>query len=229
MKNIILYILTCVSTFVAVVCVIAFVKIVKSPENVDGDFIYTIFNDNAYIEGLSEKGMEKEIITIPEKIKGYDVVSLKSYSYSDKSPNISFKSEKLRIVIITKPLLEIPKYRFYDCINLEKILYIGNDKMYVNKTFETLDCDDKPIYIYGINYDDETNEVFKKANISYYNDDKLYYADYVLNTIVKDIPFDPVKKGYKFEGWYIDKECTSKYDFKQIITTDLTLYAKWGK
>ena len=46
----------------------------------------------------------------------------------------------------------------------------------------------------------------------------------------------PVKDGYTFKGWYLDKDCTepflipnkANYD-KQIIAGNLTLYPKWEK
>jgi uncharacterized repeat protein (TIGR02543 family) len=37
----------------------------------------------------------------------------------------------------------------------------------------------------------------------------------------------PQKEGYIFEGWYADKELTSKFDFATKITKNITLYAKW--
>ncbi|MGI6787395.1 MAG: InlB B-repeat-containing protein [Acholeplasmataceae bacterium] len=40
-------------------------------------------------------------------------------------------------------------------------------------------------------------------------------------------PTDPTRSGYRFEGWYIDENLTSKYNFSEAITGDLTLYAKW--
>ena len=42
-------------------------------------------------------------------------------------------------------------------------------------------------------------------------------------------PDDPVKEGFVFTGWYIDKECTEKFDFDALITEDLTIYAGWDK
>ncbi|MCQ2533797.1 MAG: DUF4214 domain-containing protein [Clostridia bacterium] len=40
-------------------------------------------------------------------------------------------------------------------------------------------------------------------------------------------PSDPVATGYKFDGWYTDKNCTKAFDFTSAITADTTLYAKW--
>jgi len=39
---------------------------------------------------------------------------------------------------------------------------------------------------------------------------------------------DPVREGYVFEGWYLDKEQTARYG-GEPVTQDLTLYAKWRK
>lgn len=40
-------------------------------------------------------------------------------------------------------------------------------------------------------------------------------------------PSIPIRNGYIFDGWYVDEELTSKYDFNTIVTTNITLYAKW--
>ena len=45
------------------------------------------------------------------------------------------------------------------------------------------------------------------------------------NTISE--PTVPTRSGYKFEGWYTDRECTVSYDFNSPVTGDITLYAKW--
>ncbi|MCR5350731.1 MAG: InlB B-repeat-containing protein [Acholeplasmatales bacterium] len=41
------------------------------------------------------------------------------------------------------------------------------------------------------------------------------------------LPKDPTATGYKFKGWYKDKELTEMYDFSSILTDNITLYAKW--
>lgn len=42
-------------------------------------------------------------------------------------------------------------------------------------------------------------------------------------------PADPVQTGWRFDGWYTDKDCTAAYDFDEEVTKDITLYAKWVK
>jgi uncharacterized repeat protein (TIGR02543 family) len=43
------------------------------------------------------------------------------------------------------------------------------------------------------------------------------------------INFQMTKKGYKFAGWYLDKEYTKPFDIETTInsTEDFTIYAKW--
>lgn len=42
-------------------------------------------------------------------------------------------------------------------------------------------------------------------------------------------PDKPVKKYYKFSGWYTDEELTNKFIFDKMPENDITLYAKWNK
>lgn len=42
-------------------------------------------------------------------------------------------------------------------------------------------------------------------------------------------PADPAQTGWRFDGWYTDKDCTAAYDFDKEVTKDITLYAKWVK
>ncbi|MEH7504792.1 S8 family serine peptidase [Neobacillus drentensis] len=41
-------------------------------------------------------------------------------------------------------------------------------------------------------------------------------------------PTVPVKVGYKFYGWYSDQNLTTPYDFTNIVTKPITLYAKYA-
>ena len=43
-------------------------------------------------------------------------------------------------------------------------------------------------------------------------------------------PANPTKSGYKFTGWYLDKNCTEPWDFNtNIVRRNTTLYAGWEK
>ena len=40
-------------------------------------------------------------------------------------------------------------------------------------------------------------------------------------------PADPTRAGYRFDGWYTEKDGGEKYDFDTVVTGDITLYAHW--
>ena len=40
-------------------------------------------------------------------------------------------------------------------------------------------------------------------------------------------PAFPIRKSWKFAGWYLDEGCTAKYEFGAAAGKDLTLYARW--
>lgn len=39
----------------------------------------------------------------------------------------------------------------------------------------------------------------------------------------------PLKENWVFQGWYKDVELTEAYTFGNVLTEDITVYAKWGK
>lgn len=50
---------------------------------------------------------------------------------------------------------------------------------------------------------------------------------YVKENTVMSEPIDPVQYGFEFVGWYIDELYTTDYQFTNIISSPITLYAKW--
>ena len=54
----------------------------------------------------------------------------------------------------------------------------------------------------------------------------------------QNVPPEPTRKGYKFAGWYTEKDCVNKWDFDNVPTVsnndddsffEFALYAKWTK
>ncbi len=41
------------------------------------------------------------------------------------------------------------------------------------------------------------------------------------------LPAEPIRTGYIFDGWYLDISLLTEYNFSSLITTNITLYAKW--
>ena len=83
------------------------------------------------------------------------------------------------------------------------------------------------------------------ANVVYYLNDDIedsYFVDDCDNEKIVNIPTDPIRDGYKFMGWYKEKECINKWDFEndivpekqydennEYIFIETSLYAKWEK
>lgn len=42
-----------------------------------------------------------------------------------------------------------------------------------------------------------------------------------------DSPVVPERAGFTFDGWFTDKGLTEEFDFRTVVTKDITLYAKW--
>ena len=53
------------------------------------------------------------------------------------------------------------------------------------------------------------------------------YHQWVKYGNLPKIPNDPIREGYVFDGWYADKDLTVPFDFKNPITEDTYVYAKW--
>ncbi len=82
----------------------------------------------------------------------------------------------------------------------------------------------------GVNYTNDwtAGKVEYNVTISYYDGDKLITTgkDY-LNTTLDSILTPEDKEGYRFVAWYIDKDLTIEFDKTTVLTSDISLYAKW--
>ena len=70
----------------------------------------------------------------------------------------------------------------------------------------------------------------KTYNIRYIADNKTYKMDYELENHKINKPDVPTKDGYTFEGWYLDIEYKTEFDFENIkASKNIELYAKFTK
>ena len=46
-------------------------------------------------------------------------------------------------------------------------------------------------------------------------------------SVLATAPDAPKRDGYRFEGWYLDPEFTGEPTYPLVLTSDVTLYAKW--
>lgn len=42
-------------------------------------------------------------------------------------------------------------------------------------------------------------------------------------------PADPTAEGFEFDGWYIDTNFTTEFDFNTAISADTEVFAKWAE
>ena len=75
-----------------------------------------------------------------------------------------------------------------------------------------------------------TEPLGKSYTIEYMVDDETYKTDYELEGYNFTKPIDPTKDGYNFDGWYLDNEYKTKFDFENTKATEnIVLYAKFTK
>ena len=76
---------------------------------------------------------------------------------------------------------------------------------------------------------DLSNEPLGKTYIiRYIADNKTYKIDYELENHKINKPDDPTKDGYNFDGWYLDTEYKTEFDFENTkVSKNIELYAKF--
>lgn len=92
--------------------------------------------------------------------------------------------------------------------------------------------------------------IFIKANVSYMfnyenspNNDYFFINDFERGGLIENTPYEPIREGYTFGGWYKEPECIHKWNFATdklpkaeydengyvVDFVETKLYAKWIK
>lgn len=81
-----------------------------------------------------------------------------------------------------------------------------------------------------VSEDGKKIDIRKECNVSFVTGEGASDIDsqIVLEGFAPDRPSDPMRPGYRFEGWYSDEGLTSVFDFTAPIKSDVVLYAKWA-
>ncbi len=143
---------------------------------------------------------------IPKYIDGYEVC--KTYTVSHKRANRFGGHYGEHKVYITFKFDEFDK----DFFNGQKVMFIGNGLLN-GKSYTSLHYYTFVPYNVDISTVDKIYDI-RHANVTYMVDDEIYWIDECENGPIEYIPEEPKKDGFKFEGWYKDKDFLTKWDFK---------------
>lgn len=175
--------------------------------NVKNDYFeYEIrsYDDHSFIKitKLLNIGDENSLdnIFIPTYIDG---LSVEEFGWSGVIEQSNSYINRNRKIYFSKPIVLSSAPTDYLCLigfpmNLD--FFLNRDEVKKYPYYRLL----KPNVIYELNYDDLS-----------------YGYDYYFDTVIDYIPKDPYRPGYKFTGWYQDKECTTLFDFKNQIIEDI--------
>ena len=192
------------------------------------------------IMGFTDSGLEQEVLEVPEEIDGYKVERIGiDNAYYDFGGYLISCSKNLKRLFISKNI------KFIDYFSGKKVdLFINSS----TKSYENITTNFNTIYLYKdvfveLGYPESYKrnpkqiQRFKAANVNFFknlnnSDDDLYRIDHINDDEKIDKPNDPFRDGFSFDGWYLDSECTQKFDFN--IVPDfcgndvINLYAGWN-
>ena len=212
----------------------------------DSGFFTCRYNDDktgVIVLNLTEEGKEQDIIIIPEKINGLPVVQLggttMGYPYQNSH---SLESEKVKKVYIKASSKQLTggKTNFNSSRGVDFIVisspserpdYLGlfSEGGYVDGAFVHN-------HFYGnveqvTPLSERSDAKIEKANVVFYvGADETYWLDEIKEEGVYSTPVSPVKEGFCFAGWYLDKDHTQKWNEQFVLPEGqdmLELYAQW--
>ena len=228
------------------------------------DVEYREFENSCTAYELTKKGREKEVVYVLDEYRGKPVTALGKPGYivgigpdfsSENLKKIYFpwrlsvlygscqygETVEYAISASTKIIpAGITGHRFYSNYNSDKQIKFVMPLC----TFELVRGGWHIDSFYYVDNDLRSDLV--PANIAYffnYNDNPnegYFFVDLLESTgkLTKP-PYDPKREGYEFDGWYVDKECTQKWNFDNDVVTinfdeeenriyeEFCLYAKW--
>jgi hypothetical protein len=220
----------------------------------DGLFIIEEHDECVHLYGLTDEGVKKDTIVVPEYIGGKLVTSLGDHHYvldeiKEKygEENILFNNVNLKKVYIpfkigTGTLMGYGlKRKKIIIMSLSDHVKVEDEVKIPAKTYFERNPWYKGTGI--INYEIYT---VNPANVTYYynyeirKNDGIYWIDDYDGELISYIPENPYRAGYTFCGWYKEPECINKWDFEKDIVPEkeitegntyifkeLKLYAKW--
>ena len=211
-----------------------------------GDFKFYQGEEGAdlYIMSLTEEGLQKRVLIVPEKVDNAAVTHI-------MNPRLwgggVWRSEKLEKLYLPWNLY-VDTGTLNTCDNLYAVFLLSNreEGFYPSYVISKGQVFYTNYYLYNEIYTDSTQG--KPANVTYYYNDGrtenygCFWIDNVPYGSVLDVlpPEDPISEGKTFAGWYKEPECINAWDFETDITPaekldedgnviyqETALYAKW--
>lgn len=159
-----------------------------------------------------------------------DITYTATYTYTVNKYKITFANEDGTVLQTGE--IEYGKFPVYEkdtptkaATVQETFTFAGWDKEISKVTGDTVytaTYTSKPITKDSINY-----KYFTVAFVT--NGGSEIVSQLVAEGGVAFKPEEPLRERYTFGGWYIDAALTKPFSFATVITSDITLYAKWIK
>ena len=178
------------------------------------------------IRGLTDKGKELEYVVFPESIDGIPVTKIAIHTSDSKAKKAYISTSIISLHVpywttVSKEPVKLIDQRF--TYSLENSIntpwtYVSEyaEKVLVEK-FNNFYLIANLCYLY--NYEDSPNG------------GQWFVDDLDEGERIGYIPPDPVREGYKFTGWFTDKECAKSFDLNGYAYDpadgNISLYAGW--
>ena len=197
--------------------------------------------ENLKVEIISEKGEEMKVrVTGSYDLKEHPEFSMLASDTTQTSFVVNGAIETLNYSVLQEAIFTISE------VSTGKVIKTEPLKFAEDYTFKVA-CDGLTAgteYKYEIAYKSDFGEgktsktvytnsvVVEKAKVTLVINSDRYKKPMTQNVNVGNTldvsKISLEKKGYKFDGWYLDEACTQEYDFAPIASAgEFTLYAKW--
>ena len=229
----------------------------------DFQFYYAEKYDCYAVVGLTEKGKKKdtalvvpayfrgklvELTSYSEKTHGWVFSSYRRYTCSQILANTIFYPYTVTDYVSTQIFDDgiEGKIFFANCSDYRDAIfqaYSSHAQYFVtSKAYEKIMEDKEEIEskeLEGINLAD-TAFLFNYESAP--NDGYFFINDFERGGKIENTPYEPMREGYAFAGWYKEADCINAWDFERdtlplpeydedgdLIFVETRLYAKWDK
>ena len=126
--------------------------------------------------------------------------------------------DNLQTVYLPPSVERINNYAFYNCPLLTDIYFNGTQEQWGN-------------VLRGTNWKPSTTKEHWHCTVTFNSNGHGTAPDPQniewSNQDKATEPTAPTADGYNFQGWFTNAACTNQWNFDNIVTGDMTLYAKW--